>query len=120
MSWSNDNRAHRETNTALVALKQYRAVSFREVGDKKIKTLAFFPGPDMPQSVEKQAGLNRASMLDGVMNQWATGVRYEKNYGSARTVKALARVLADGDKTIADLADVVDACYEFAEEGPDA
>jgi len=115
-SWSNNNLAHVYTNLALVSLKQFKARPFPQVGAIKVSTLAFFPAPGATDNVKKTAAKAMAAMLDGIMNQWIPNAQYENGFGPARSINTIAKPLADGDLTVADVADAVDSAFFFAGE----
>ena len=116
MSWSNNNLAHIYTDSAFASLGQYSQNDFSKVGKIKMKSLKFHPGTNAGAASKNQAALAMATMLDGIMNQWVNGTQYEDNFGPAKAIKKIAGVLKDGEKTVEEVADAVDASFYFAGE----
>lgn len=119
MAWSNNNWAHLYTDTALISLKQYKGVAFANAGDLKVKQLAFWGPPGTSAALRKEQATAFASLLDGIMQTWVPNFAYEKGFRATRSVKHIATVLTDGEKTVLDLGDAIDNCYRFTGENRD-
>ena len=115
-NWSNNNLAHVYTNLALVSLKQYEPRVFADVGGITVSEMAFFPAPGATGDLKKTAAESLAAMIDGIMNQWVEGAKYEVGFNAIKSIKTIAVPLADGDKTVADVANAVDEAFFFAGE----
>ena len=116
MKWSNNNRACKTVWSTLIALDQFSETQvFKTAGDKKIKTLTFFP-KDAAGDVVNVRAKSLARQLDKVF-RLVRGASYEKTITQNKAITAMSEVLKDGDKTVADLADVSDDAYLFFGEG---
>jgi hypothetical protein len=118
MKWSNNNRACKTTWTTLIALDQLREnQTFKTAGNKKMKSLTFYPKEGSSDVLDIRAkGL--AQQLDKIF-RFVRRADYEKNVTNKKAVNGLVKVLKDGEKTVADLADVADDAYLFFKEGED-
>lgn len=112
MKWSNNNRACKTVWTTLIALDQFSETQvFKTAGDKKIKTLTFFPKDATGDVVNVRAN-SLARQLDKIF-RLVRGASYEKTITQNKAVAAISEILKDGDKTVADLADACDDAYLF-------
>ncbi|MHB1313584.1 MAG: hypothetical protein ACYC3L_16320, partial [Gemmatimonadaceae bacterium] len=88
---------------------------FDKAGAVQLKTLRYFPKTTTNGDLI-------VILADGIARKFLAyvakvyTVRKQKATSSARIINAVAAVLADGSKTIADLAAVVDDCIKFPDE----
>lgn len=116
MAWSRNNRAHVHTNLALISLKQMKAKLWEKAGATPVKQLDFWPGATASPAMKKQKAKELAGMIEGVIVQWVEGVEYEAGYGGVKAINTIAAALSDGDKTVADVGEAVDASFFFSGE----
>ena len=91
---------------------------FPKAGTLKMRELRFFPSvTDNDAGIELLARQMARRFID-FLNKIYHVVKKDKNKTSAEIIQALADVFADGDKTLADLAEVVRALIKFPENQP--
>ncbi|WP_455204219.1 hypothetical protein [Kaarinaea lacus] len=118
MKWSKNNRACKTVWSTLVALDQMsERQMFKTAGGKKIKSLTFF-AKDASGDMLSVRAKAFAHQCDKVF-RFVRGAQYEDNVTTQKAINALVKVLKDGEKTVADLADVADDAYFFFREGED-
>ena len=112
--WSKNNLACKCTWYALLNMKELET-AFAASGDVKIDQLAFY---------NKLASSDARAVAAGALASWLDSVfvKYDKaNYESGHTPGSahlgISQILQNGDKTLADLAETVDAIYAFLGEG---
>lgn len=111
--WNKNNLAHTNTFLALRILAQTKR-KFSAAGPLAVKQLEFFV---VGESGDMRAA--RAKSLAAQIHNLFVMVfrsRLESGATNAGSVKTMADVLADGDKTINELADAADEKYDFSEE----
>ena len=110
--WNKNNLAHTNTFLALRILAQTKR-KFSAAGSLAVKQFDFWvPG----QSAEMRAA--RAKALAAQMHNlfvMVFGSSLESGVSNAAAVKAMADVLAEGDKTMQMLADAADEKYDFSD-----
>jgi len=110
--WNKNNLAHTNTFLALRILAQTKS-RFPAAGKLAVKRFEFWVEG---QSAEMRAA--RAKSLGAQMHNlfvMVFGSRLESGVTNAAAVKAIADVLADGEKTMQVLADAADEKYDFSE-----
>lgn len=113
MGWSNNNLAHVHTWMALRVLNQ-SSKTFNASENVKVREFEFWVEGDSAQMREQKARA-LSVQVDNIFRMFQ-GASYESGFSKIRAVNALAKVLKNGDKTMAELGDVADECYFFAEE----
>ena len=114
MAWDIANHACRATWFSLRNLGQIDTL-FGESGATKMNQLSFWKqgSADMHELVAKPIAVS----LDSVFTN-ANSAGYEGGKTQPDSIDAMAEILATGDKTLDDLATVVDAHYLFSSEVP--
>ena len=110
--WNKNNLAHTNTFLALRILNQIKA-RFPAAGPMAIKKLEFWV---VGESADMRAA--RAKSLASQLHNLFVMVfasRLESGVSNVGAIKAMAEVLADGEKTINQLADAADEKYDFSE-----
>ena len=116
-TWSNNNAACVNTWFCLSkgVLGQLDA-TFAEAETSKMSDLEFFndlaPGDNLAGEAEALADV-LTKLFTNVL-----GASYEKGQNYASAVHAMGTVLADGEKTVCELAAVVDELHHFTTEKP--
>ena len=115
-NWTKDNRACLTTWSTLRTLDQHKEV-FSKSGSLAMKQLAFWNSTATPGMRDLQA-----KALAGQMDSVFRNIRKANYGGGVNTERAIAdmtTVMSDGDKTVSELASVIDQDYEFREEQAD-
>lgn len=113
MKWTINNQACVATWSALLVLDQTKR-AFATAETVKIGT---FPMWAKGESAKLRAARAKslAVMLDNIFRKFE-GAAYEPSSTRPQAINATAAILVDDEKTIAELANVVDDSYHFAEE----
>lgn len=113
MGWSNNNLAHVHTWMALRVLGQ-SSKTFDASEKVKVREFEFWvDGDSDPMRAQKARTIS--AQIDNIFRMFQ-GASYESGFTKIKAVNALATVLRNGDKTMAELGDVADECYYFAGE----
>jgi hypothetical protein len=113
MSWSNNNLAHVHTWMALRVLGQ-SSKTFDASEQVKVREFEFWVEGDSA-AMRSQKARALATQLDNAFRLYQ-GADYESGYSKVKAINALAAVLRNGERTMAELGDEADACYFFAGE----
>lgn len=113
MGWSNNNLAHVHTWMALRVLNQ-SSKTFSASEKIKVREFEFWMDIDS-DSMRAQKARAISAQMDNIFRMFQ-GASYESGFTRIKAVNALATVLRNGDKTMAELGDVADECYSFAGE----
>ena len=114
--WSKNNLACRRTWGTLRILDQNKKV-FKDSGTIKMKALTFWSAlDDAAMSALKARSL--AVQLHNFFTE-VRGAKLEQGITKVKAVKKTAAVLGQAEKTMADLAESLDASYLFVGEDPD-
>lgn len=116
MPWSKDVRACKTLWTTLVALDQMSEQElFGTAGQKLMKDLTYFASIAGGGTLETRTkGL--AFDLDQVFKS-LRGAKFESGVTRVAAIDAMYGVLIEPEQTVEQLAEVVDAQYEFVGEG---
>lgn len=92
-------------------------IPFKKASSIKLKALRYYPQTTSNTQIIEVLSLGIArKFLKHVMKVYTVG-KQNKNSSSASIITNIAAVFADGNKTIKDLAEVVDANIQFPDEG---
>jgi len=111
--WNKNNLAHTNTFLALRILAQTKR-KFSAAGNLAVKQLEFFVAGETPQMRAARAKSLASQMHNLFVMVFAS--RLEQGATNAGAVKTMADVLADGEKTVHELADAADEKYDFSEQ----
>ena len=113
MKWTINNRACVALWSALLMLDQNKK-AFATSEKVKIGTFPIWAKGESAKLREKRAR-GFAVMLDNIFMNFEI-VKYEPSSARPTAIRAMTDVLVDDEQTIAQLADVVDDNYHFAQE----
>jgi hypothetical protein len=113
MSWSKNNQASKSTWFALLNLEQ-TTKTFNNAEDQRMDDLTFFNPEDT--NATKDSARNLARVMSNVFQEY-NGATLEDGVTDAAARKGMVEVMTVAEKTIADLAEAVDASYLFLGEG---
>jgi hypothetical protein len=113
--WSNNNLSCISTWIGLRILEQNKK-TFDKSGDVAMKSLAFWNAAATQEMRTLQAR-TIGKQLDNVF-RLIDGAEYEDGVTGTQAVRDMAKILADADQTIADLASANDRNYRFWGEVP--
>ena len=111
--WNKNNLAHTNTFLTLRILAQTNR-KFAAAGAQKIKALAFWvegDSADMRRGKATSLATQLHNMFEVVFQ-----ATFEAGVTKSGSIKAMARVLTDGDNTMQVLADAADEKYDFSGE----
>jgi hypothetical protein len=108
--WSDNNLSCISTWLGLRILEQNKK-TFPKSGDLTMRSLAFWNSSTTLEMRARQAR-TIAKQLDNLF-RLVDGAEYEDGVTSARAVGDMARILTDGQQTMADLASANDDNYRF-------
>ena len=111
--WTNNNRACKTLWTSLFTMHQL-STNFDDSGDLTMKDLLFF-NPLSSGDLRKQEATVVADELDNIFRN-GRGADFEQGIDRTTAMENMVEVLADEEKSVADLASVVDAAYRFRRE----
>jgi len=112
-SWTDKNSACKNTWTTLLALKQFDCL-FADAGGKKMTDLAFWN----KAASDEIRGINAQSLaiqMDNVLTKIRLA-KYESGKNGGTAVSGIANILVGPNKTVTDLAAVIDENYLFRQE----
>ncbi|HEX7900370.1 MAG TPA: hypothetical protein VF950_21560 [Planctomycetota bacterium] len=109
--WSKNNRACKTLWVSARYLKQYSEV-FDDAGALKMRGLEFWKDDLDLRKIE--AGALATQLSD--MFRKLFGAKFEKDVAAPQAVEGMRGVLIEGNKTMADLAEKVDALFYFKGE----
>ena len=116
MKWSANNRACTTTWSTLRLLDQISSRrTFDTTGALKMSDLTFFSLLGTKDALQLRAD-SLSAQLDNVFRQ-VRGADYESGVDRKKALTGMSGILAQKDKTVADLADVIDDSYLFFGEG---
>ncbi len=111
--WNKNNAACRSTWGTLRVMEQTRK-TFPHAGAVPMRELAWW-NPAATAAMRREQATALARQLDNAF-VFVSGAAYEDGMTSAKAVKDMVAVLTVEDRTIADLAEVNDANYQFLGE----
>ena len=112
-TWSKDNRACDTTWSTLSVLKQ-SAEDFAGSGTVKVQELAFW-NKAASSDTRKIDAHTLAIQMDNAFTK-IRGAKYEANITKEKAINDMLVILTNGDKTVADLAEINDSNYLFWKE----
>jgi hypothetical protein len=109
--WNKNNLAHTNTFLALRILAQ-TARKFASAGAQQMQDLSFWVAGDSAD----MRGAKAKSLATQLHNMFTLAFDSKLESGATKvgSIKAMADVLADGNKTVNALADVADDNYDFS------
>jgi hypothetical protein len=110
LEWSKNNRACTTTWTTLRVLDQ-NGRTFDKSGPVKMEQLTFWNKAASAQMRKLQAQ-TLSTQIDNVF-RLIRGAKYESGVTRAQAIAGMVATMTDAEKTIADLAEVNDASYQF-------
>lgn len=114
MSWNANNRAHACLWIVETWHHDQRNLGFDEVGAWKTEFVIKAAAGESAD-MRREKAETHAALLDDMFTSLYRAV-YEAEMNQTAAVAAMQTVLANKDKTVADLADVVDECFRFRGE----
>jgi hypothetical protein len=112
MEWNNNNLACLKTWANLMLLKQHDEV-FKKAGKMKMKRFLFW-NQTASAEIREIMAKTICLQLDGMFVQ-LDNAKYEKGFSAEKAVNEIFAALKEGEKTMCDLAEVADKCYNFSE-----
>lgn len=94
-------------------MKQLRK-TFEAAGKVKMKELQFF-NPILSKEALRQEAMMIADMMDTVFRV-GRGAKLEEDVTRTQAMNDMAGILVNGNKTVADLSETIDASYNFWNE----
>lgn len=91
-------------------------VKFEDAGELKIGNLLFYPGTTSNGNILDLVSLNIAQKFLSLLVKTYTVKKENPAKQTAKTIQSLAEIFRDKSKTLADLAEVVDADVKFPNE----
>lgn len=113
MAWSNNNLAHVHTWMALRVLGQ-SSKTFAASENVKVREFEFWVDGDSA-AMRAQKARTLAAQIDNIFRLFQ-GASYEPGFTMVKAINAMAAILRNADKTMADLGEEADQCYFFAGE----
>ncbi len=114
--WSQRNKACRYTYIMLnIALKQFEA-TFTKAKSIKMKQMTFWNPTASPDLQAINAGAIATQMSKIMMASDGYNSVYEEGYDYVKTHNELVGVLTSADKTVPDLALIIDKAYQIPGE----
>jgi hypothetical protein len=112
-TWSQDNLACRNTYVLLIGLKQLTE-PFAQAGKKPMKQLAFWNAA-ASDTMRQLTATGLATQLDKFYIKVLLA-GYEEGYDFHGAIEAMKNALCSADKTVSQLAEVIDGIYNFRGE----
>ena len=113
--WNANNRACTTTWTTLRVMGQIpQDMVFNDAGEVKINKFTFWgemSSTDMKQTQARALAI----MMDNIFRM-IRGAKYEQGKTNQQAIEDITNTLVNGEKTIADLAEINDANYYFWKE----
>lgn len=92
-------------------------IPFAKAASVKLKTLRYFPKTTTNQQIIEVLSLEIARQFVTYIVKIFTVSKQNSAASSATIISSIAKMFEDGEKTIKDLAEVVDAAIKFPDEG---
>lgn len=117
--WNANNRACTTTWTTLRVMGQIpQDMVFNNAGDVKISELTYW-GEMTSADMRQTQARTLAIMMDNIFRM-IRGAKYEEGKTNQQAVEAIINTLLNGEKIVADLAEINDANYYFWKENENA
>lgn len=91
-------------------------IPFTKASSVKLKTLRYFPHTTTNPGIIEVLSLEMSRKFVTYIVKIFTVSKQNRTTSSAAIITSIAKVFADGDKTIRDLAEIVDANIKFPDE----
>jgi hypothetical protein len=92
-------------------------VPFDVAGDLAMKKLRYWPGVDLPAGAIDTIAIGKAREFLGLVQKHFTSKKEDPRMRAADVIRAVAKVFANGDATLKELAGVTDSFIRFPDEG---